>query len=207
MKKTLLSPLTLKSTLTLLVLAFVFVFSLTYIIEDLRFYTLKESVLGRFFAIKWWLIGHLSGGILALLIGPFQFWANFRNKYLKLHRNLGKVYLISILIASLCSTYMAWNTAIMVHWAWAFSLQGLAFVWLISSFMAYRSIRRKQIENHKEWMVRSYVVTTGFVSFRWIMALPFIQNLGSFPEVAPTVVWSILALSLFITEVILRWNK
>lgn len=207
MSKSLLSPLNAKSILGLLILAFLFVFSLTYVIDDLRFYTLEESILGRLFAIKWWLIGHLSGGILALLIGPFQFWKNFRNKYIKLHRTLGKVYLIAILVSAICSTVMAWTVAIQINFAWAFSLQMLAVAWITTSFMAYYTIRKKQIESHRQWMVRSYIITFGFISFRWIMDLPIIQQLGSFPEIAPTVVWSVWAVSLLIAEVIFQINK
>ena len=40
---------------------------------------------------RWWLLGHLLGGIAALLLGPFQLSNSFRKKYIQIHRNLGKV--------------------------------------------------------------------------------------------------------------------
>ena len=43
------------------------------------------------------------------------------------------------------------------------------------------------IQSHKEWMIRSYVVTFSFVSFRWLVDLPFVVDLGNFIERAPTV--------------------
>ena len=59
-----------------------------FISREVKYYTLNQETLGRFFEIRWWLMGHLSGGILALLIGPFQFWEKFRMCNLKLHRQL-----------------------------------------------------------------------------------------------------------------------
>lgn len=144
-------------------------------------------MLGRFWPIKWWLIGHITGGILALTIGPFQFWKSFRTKFLSVHRWLGRIYLMAILIGSISSTYLAWTSALAIYWTWAIALQGLRFSWFFSAIMAYRAIRKRHIQSHKEWMIRSYVVTFSFVSFRWLVDLPFVVDLGNFIERAPTV--------------------
>ena len=197
-----------RSYLTLIVWIFLIVFAGKFIIKDaLPYFGFEEEVLGRFLNIKWWLIGHVSGGILALTIGPLQFWNAFRTKYLKTHRWLGRIYLSAILIGSISSTYLAWTSALAVHWTWAVSLQALAFAWICTAFMAYRAIRKRRIQNHKEWMIKSYVLTFAFVSFRWIVDLPFVAELGNFIERAPTVGWISWVLPLFITEIILQWNK
>ena len=72
-----------------------------------------------------------------------------------------------------------------------------------TALMAYRAIRKRRIQIHKEWMIRSYVVTFAFVSFRWLVDLSFVIELGNFIERAPTVVWVSWAIPLFITEIIL----
>lgn len=195
------------STLLLITLFFLLIFALRFIVGELKYFSFNEELLGRYWSIKWILMGHVAGGILALIIGPFQFWSRFRTKYLKLHRNLGRIYLLAILLSSLCSVYLAWTTALAVHWTWAISLQALAFAWIGTSFMAYRAVRNKRIQKHKEWMIRSYVVTFAFVSFRWLVDLPFVVELGNFIERAPTVGWIAWAVPLFITEIILQWNK
>ena len=200
-------PRSTSSVIWLLILILLLIVALDFIIGELKYYSLSENVLGRFWTVKWWLIGHLSGGVLALIIGPFQFWSHFRNRYLKVHRLLGKIYLVGILMASMSATYMSWTTAIAVHWTWALALQTLAFVWFFTALMAYRAIRRRRIDSHREWMIRSYVVTFAFISFRWLVDLPFVTELGSFIERAPTVGWVSWAIPLFITEIILQWNK
>ena len=197
-----------KSYLTLILWMVLLFFAAKFIIRDaLPYFGFEKEVLGRFFEIKWWLIIHVSAGVLALIIGPFQFWKAFRTKYIKVHRTMGRIYLSAILIGSLCATYLAWTSALAIHWTWAISLQALAIAWIGCGFMAYRAIRKKRIQQHKQWMIKSYVVTFGFVSFRWVVDLPFIVELGSFIETAPTVVWISWAIPLFIIEIIFQWNK
>jgi len=157
---------------------------------------------------KWWLVGHLFGGMMALLIGPFQFSKTFRNKYLKTHRNLGKVYIIAIIIGSLCGMYMSFTVAPQVNAAWSISLFFLAFPWLISVLMAYRAIRLRRIIQHREWMIRSYVLTFAFVLFRFLDERAITEELmKDFGERGPTCIWLSWAVPLFIVEVILQWNK
>ena len=84
---------------------------------------------------KWWLVGHLLGGMTAILIGPFQFSKQFRNRYLKVHRTMGKIYLIAILIGSICAFYILYfasgsnNTQSILRACKSFekSLHGLVF--------------------------------------------------------------------------------
>lgn len=184
-----------------------FLIALNFIASEFKYFRFNETTYGRYWDIKWWLIGHLTGGIAALIIGPFQFWTAFRNTYLKLHRLLGKIYVIAILIASLSSVYMAWTHAIEIHWTWAFALQTLGIAWFCTAFMAYWTIRKRKIQQHKEWMIRSYVLTFAFVAFRWINELPFVVELGDFAERAPTIIWVSWVVPLFITEILLQWNK
>jgi uncharacterized membrane protein len=187
---------------------FLIIFAGRFIIKDaLPYFGLNEEVFRRFWGVRWWLVGHVAGGILALAIGPFQFWKAFRNKYLKVHRLLGKIYITAILLASISSTYLAWTSALAIHWTWSVALQGLALAWIVTVLMAYRSIMKRRIQIHKEWMIRSYVVTFAFVTFRWLVDLPFIVMLGDFVERGPTVGWISWTIPLLVTEIVLSWNK
>jgi len=157
---------------------------------------------------RWWLVGHLSGGMTAILIGPFQFIKSFRNRYLKTHRLMGKIYIIAIIIASLCAFYMSFTVALQVNIAWSLSLFFLALPWLISVLMAYRMVRLKRIPQHREWMIRSYVITFAFVLFRFLNESSIANSLmEKFEERGPTCIWLSWTIPLFFTEVILQWNK
>ena len=196
-----------KSVVTLILLGLLFLIALKFVLNEVKYFSLDEAVLGSYFPHKWPLMGHLTGGILALLIGPFQFYSKLRNKYLKLHRTLGKIYLIAILIAVVSSTFLAWGKSMGIHWTWGFSLQILALAWFTTAFMAYRSIRLKRIEQHRLWMIRSYIVTFGFVAFRYLNDYSFLSEIGTFVERAPTIVWAVWAIPLLFAEVIFQWNK
>src|SRR5688572_6472737 len=54
------------------------------------------------------ILTHIGGAMLATLIGPFQFLPKIiTNRYLKLHRWLGRTYLVGVLLGGLGGLYMA----------------------------------------------------------------------------------------------------
>jgi Predicted membrane protein (DUF2306) len=51
---------------------------------------------------------HIVGAMLATILGPFQFLPKIRtSRYLKVHRWLGRIYLMGVLIGGLGGLYMA----------------------------------------------------------------------------------------------------
>lgn len=208
-KLTLTNRLNTKKYLSIGITILLIIYAGKFVINDaLPYYGFDKETFGRYWNDKWPLIGHISGGILALVIGPFQFSSSFRNKYLTIHRWLGRVYLAAILLAAISSTYLAWTTAIQVNFSWALALQVLAFVWIATAMMAYLMVIRGRIQQHKEWMIRSYVVTFAFVNFRWLVDLPLAKQLmDTFAERGPAMGWLSWTIPLLITEIILSWNK
>lgn len=144
---------------------------------------------------------HVVGGIIAILIGPFQFFRNFRNKSLSRHRLLGKIYVFTILLASPLAFYTALlaNGGIIARAGFV----GLALAWFITTFMAYRKVRQGNIELHKQWMVRSYAVTFAAATFRfWI---PIELALGfSFETLFIINTWLCWVPNLFVAEYLIR---
>ena len=126
---------------------------------------------------KWWLFGHLVGGMIALILGPFQFSTPFRNRFIKTHRILGILFILAIIIASLSSIYMSFVVAPQVNVSWSISLFVLGVVWLVSVLMAYRAIMLKRIPQHREWMIRTYIITLAFVLFRFLNESAFVREL------------------------------
>src|SRR5215213_8887988 len=100
---------------------------------------------------------HIVGAILTLALGPFQFLARLRNRYLNVHRWMGRLYLLGVLAGGLAGLYLA-----------AFSYGGLsthlgfgslAVLWLATGGLAYRAIRAGRIEEHRGWMTRNFALT------------------------------------------------
>ncbi|MFK7831947.1 MAG: DUF2306 domain-containing protein [Winogradskyella sp.] len=167
-----------------------------------------EQYRDYYWSSRWWLIGHLLGGGIALLLGPFQFSTTFRNRYISLHRNLGKVFIIAIIIGSLCAVYMSFFVAPRVNISWSISLFVMALAWFVSVLMAYRMIRLRRVPQHKEWMIRAYIITLAFVLFRILNKSSFVRDLmPTFEERGPACIWVAWVIPLFIAEVILQWKK
>lgn len=73
--------------------------------------------------------------------------------------------------------------------------------------LAFVAIKRQLYDQHKEWMIRSYVVTFAFVTFRALQATLSAANVGTLPEQLAVASWFCWAVPLLITEAILQGRK
>jgi uncharacterized membrane protein len=107
---------------------------------------------------------HIIPALLTLLIGPFQLLEGFRTRHWKLHRWLGRTYLVSVVLGGLGALYMAQFSFAGLGARLGFSVQ--AILLLFTGYMAYRHIRRREIDTHREWMFRNYALIFGAVTLR-----------------------------------------
>lgn len=114
------------------------------------------------------LMTHIITAMLAILIGPFQFLPGLRKgRLLKIHRWMGRAYLLSILFGGLSGLYMAQFAYGGIITELGFG--ALACLWLYSGYRAYKDIRNKNIEGHREWMIRNYALTLAGLMLRvWV---------------------------------------
>lgn len=168
-----------------------------------HFLTLSRAALGKYFELRWVLIAHITAGGGALVLGLIQFWPKLRKYSWKLHRVIGLLYLMAILLSSVCALVLAFSTAYEVNWAYAFSLQVWVGVWISSTAIAFYAALKRKFELHREWMVRSYLVTLAFILSGLAIKLPFVQSLGSFAEISPSLFWMGWSVPLYIYQVIL----
>ena len=180
------------------------VFFMTFIFMHGADHYLKMTpqAMGKYFPQRWFLIAHITAGGGALITGIVQFWPKLRNYSWKLHRTLGYLYLLSILVSSISALVLAFTTAYSINWGYAFTLQIWASVWISASFIAFYTALKKQFKLHKEWMIRSYIVTVAFLISGFAYKIPFVQQLGSFEEVAVPLFWMGWAVPLYTYEVI-----
>ena len=146
------------------------------------------------------LLPHITGGVVAMLIGPWQFVSRLRDRYLNLHRWMGRVYLIAVLIGSTAGMAMA--TVSIGGLATHTGFGMLAGLWFLTGAMAYRRIRRGDLVGHKQWMIRNYSLTFAAVTLR--LWLPFFAGVV---RIAPmdayiTVSWLCWVPNLIVAEMI-----
>ena len=157
-----------------------------------------------FWPRRYQLLVHIAGGTLALFVGPVQLWLGETRSKLAWHRALGNVYLVGVAVGAAGAYYLALTTQ--AGWLYASGLFCLAVAWTVTTGMAYRAIRARAIEQHREWMIRSFVVTLAFVVFRAIVAGLGMAGVGLIESLsfAAWVCWSV---PLLLLEPCLQWRK
>lgn len=155
----------------------------------------------RYAAIPWLMLAHGIPGALALFLGVFQFSSRLRQRYLQLHRILGRIYVGSVAISAPVAIAVAISLPIMTL-AMASTIQAVG--WLVTTATGLYCVRTGRIQQHREWMMRSYPFAMVFVVVRVILAIPAIARMG---EVGiATVVWSVIAAACFLPSFVIAWQ-
>jgi len=177
---------------------FVWEYPMHYILHyNQATFTDPDAGAANYWRERLWLISHFTGGILALLVGPWQFWTGFRVRYARLHRLTGKIFLIGVLLGTIGALRLIATTTF--GWAFGASIASLALAWVVTTAVAYYAILRGQVETHKLWMVRAYVVTFAFVTFRALHDYGPVSRLQPEGDRAITVGWACWAIPLLLT--------
>ena len=160
---------------------------------------------------------HAFAGGIALLLGPFQFLDRFRKRRPVVHRWMGRLYLVSILIGGLSAFIIA--PGMISGLVGEVGLMSLAVLWLWTGAMAYRSIRNGDVKSHREWMIRSFALTFAAATLRlWLGTLiatqmPFLQTKYAgdfdalFVEVYRVVMWLCWVPNIIIAEMIIQRRR
>jgi uncharacterized membrane protein len=182
-------------------------YPLAYVFGDMRM-GLLASKSAQLLSDGIWKFGfytHILLGGLALLSGCTQFLPKLRQKRLALHRNLGKVYVASVLLSGCAGFGVAFAASGGLMAQLGFGT--LAILWLFTTMQAYQSIRRKNIAQHQNWMTRSYALCFGAVTLRLWMPI-FLGGLGmSFEAAYPIIAWLAWVPNLAVAELIIGLRK
>ncbi len=127
-----------------------------------------------------WISAHAISGGLAMLLGPFQFVPALRTRYPKVHRSVGVIYLISVLLGSVLGLISSLISTSGLAAQVGFFL--LALAWFYSGLMAYMAVRRHEYELHRIWMIRNYALTFAAVMLR-VFLLTGLAYMSSHPAV------------------------
>ncbi len=176
-----------------------------FVVFALPYIMLKPSVLDSYKGRQAWIVIHVITGSIALFTGPVQIWLGMTGKSMKLHRTLGFVYLTAIAVASFTAFYLAVNTD--SSWLFGLGLGGLGCAWVISTTLGMIAIRRGKYLQHKEWMIRSYVVTFGFTVFRIYDVVMTVIDYGTPEERLIASSWICWSFPLLFTEAIIQGRK
>jgi uncharacterized membrane protein len=186
------------ATPTIVALGFFYFYAWGYLVgEPARF--------GIYLPRRQWLTIHILTGAAALLLGPLQLWLGLNRRTEVLHRMLGVLYVTGVASGATTAFYLAKHTDF--GWLVGLGLGSMAFVWVVTTALGTISICRGLVQQHREWMIRSYVVTCGFVTFRVLsFAFDFVKGKPLIERMAAAA-WLAWSAPLFVTEVILQGRR
>ncbi|MBK9153909.1 MAG: DUF2306 domain-containing protein [Chloracidobacterium sp.] len=196
--------------MTRLPLALLTLFSVLIAIISLRYFSFERTDIltdkpDWIYSNPLWQAGfylHVAFGAIALLIGGFQFFGSLRDRFTALHRTFGKIYVASVFVSSIAGLGIAVFTAGGIFAKTGFA--ALAIAWMYSNFRAYTAIRRVDITEHRNWMIRNFSLTFAAVTLRIWLPL-FLAGFGiKFGTAYPIIAWLCWVPNLIVAELMVR---
>jgi len=151
-----------------------------------------------------WLLPHGLAAACALFLGPFQFSERLRRKYVMLHKTFGYLYITGCYIGAPLGIYIQRFEEKLGTYSHSFTIATAldAGLWMFATTMALIMIRTKRMQQHRQWMIRSFACALIFLEVRAIMT--FFQ----LPEAAvESVVWGCVAAAYPIADLVLQIDE
>ena len=177
-----------------------------YLYRAINFRFISQGIGTTFWNKQFWFVSHLATAIIPLITGPFQFWAWFRKHHIKWHRFLGKIYITGCILGGLSALYLG---ATQPYPGSIVPTLILASLWLFTTSAAWITIKRKNVQAHRLFMIRSYTLTLAFVFLRNLSDLVYNHNFLSFIKNEDvkdaTYEWMSWVIPVLVVEFVISW--
>ena len=135
---------------------------------------------------------HVLSGILALLIGPFQFVGRLRHRFVRVHRFMGATYVASATALGVTGLILAPTAYTGLVASAGFTVLDLAM--LFTTWTAVRMIVAGRYGEHRRWMIRSFSLIMAGVMLRlWTLIYGGLAAIGivdfSFETAYAAIAW------------------
>ena len=166
----------------------------------------KDPVWQHYQPFKWKLLPHGLAGACALLLAPMQFSDRLRQRFAKFHRIAGRFYVAGVFIAAPLGFYIQYFEERMGE-SRSFSIAAAvdATLWMLTTGIAFAFILKGKVQQHRQWMTRSFAVALVFLEVRIILGITGWEKLGV--AVTETVVWVCVAFALLVADIALQWQE
>lgn len=166
----------------------------------------EDPVWHHYHPFRWWLLPHGIAGACALLLGPLQFSDRLRQRFTKFHRVAGRIYVASALILAPLGAYIQYFEE-RLGAPRSFSVAGAvdAILLVVTTGIAFAFILNGKVQQHRQWMTRSFAVALVFVEVRVVQGVTGWEHLGI--AATETIVWSCLAFSLLSADIVLQLQE
>jgi hypothetical protein len=159
---------------------------------------------------------HALGGSLVLTLGSLNLYIGSTRRWFRFHRQVGFGYLFFGTLTACLAMFvalsrlhaakdasMAIDLARVSNIGWSLAMLSLA--WLGAAAMAWRAARNRRYENHRDWMIRSYVLAWSFVLCRVADRVPGMEALPALGD-GQAFIWISWILPLGLAELAIQWR-
>ncbi|MGD1978139.1 MAG: DUF2306 domain-containing protein, partial [Akkermansiaceae bacterium] len=152
-------------------------------------------------AEDWWryaLIAHVASGLICLVSSLLQYSKLLLKRAPSIHRNLGRIYALSIVMA-------VFPTGVALAFVAKGGVSGtvgflvLSFATLFSLIFGMVAIYRKNLRSHQEWISRSFALVTTAITFR-ALQLALIQFPLEYDFIYQFALWASIGINLALCE-------
>lgn len=144
---------------------------------------------------------HMACSPVALVAGALQVNRAIRTRHLVLHRWLGRLYVLAVLLAGASGMSMALQAQGGPVSEWGFGL--LAVLWLLSTGLGWVAMRRGHRAAHRDWMLRSYALTLAAITLRLYIPASLMAGLP-FEDAYRAIAWLCWVPNLLAAEWLVR---
>lgn len=129
---------------------------------------------------------HIILGGIALFIGWLQFNKKLRLKNINLHKKIGKIYVISVLLSGLSGFYIGYFATGGIIAKSGFMT--MAAAWFFTTLFAFTTIKKGNVIKHQKLMIYSYAICFAAVTLRIYLPI-FTPLLGGFLPAYKLIAW------------------
>jgi hypothetical protein len=152
---------------------------------------------------KVWLLPHGMAAAFALFLGPFQFSERLRRKYIMAHKTFGYLYIAGCYIGAPLGIYIEWfEERLGAARSFTMAAGADAVLWIFATSMALWMIRTKRMQQHRQWMIRSFACALIFLEVRAISVFFHVPE-----TLSETVVWCCVAAAYPIADLVLQIDE
>jgi hypothetical protein len=150
------------------------------------------------------ILPHIAGGVTMITLGSLNVFLGWTGRTRPWHKWIGRAYLFGGTFACALVIVMA---IVAPHEPQSLYVATgtLALVWIAVAAMGWRAARNRRFASHREWMIRSYVLSWTFVGCRLATQVDFYPWLES--EGVTAAIWVNWIVPLVLCEIALRWKE
>ena len=176
-----------------------------YLGTEVAFLAIKQDYISLPYFVPAFYV-HVFSAILVLPAGYTQFSSRIRATAPNLHKRMGRLYVwVTLLLAGPSGLVLGIYANGGPSSQTAFCL--LAVGWMYTTYMAMRSVSRRQIAAHRAWMMRSFALTLSAITLRaWKYVLVWAFHPRPM-DVYRVVAWLGWTLNLLVVEAILYHQR